>query len=600
VLYRADQDGNAAGVIAPPKWLWLAVALIWAVAVARMQLALGRSAWDYSLLDPDNYTRLQQVRDLLAGQSWWDLHQWRVDPPRGTLIHWSRLADLPFLLTFWIVTPFAGGHAEQVALLATPMWLVGLAFLFQARASAAVGGVWAGVAAAAYGALASRMLLKFLPGNIDHHAPQIVLLLGATAALIAGRGARAGLAAGTACAASLLVGLELLPHLGLVGLWVVAVWVARGDERRGLTLGYFAGLAGGTALLAALTVAPSQWLLPWTDVAGRGHLLAALLFGTAFAAAVALVRGDWRARFAVAGSIALVGGAVLLLLLTPEVIASPFVHVDPVLKRLWFDNVQEVRSARGIWRKSELDAIGLYGPLLFAVAAGGWQWTRLTGARRDGMALATALTAVALAIGLWQHRGTVAAYAVAAIPASVALAAVWTGGRAGLGAKALALLLLTSSTFPAVLDGGRAAWNSAHPTPAKAASRDVDCMVDTRAWSAWRGRPGLVLGGTDLGSMTLVATRNSVLGIGMHRNNEPNRFIFDLFMAPPERAHVMAVSRGGDYLLWCQNGAEGGIWRKAGGPKSLAEALERREPLPWLERQSLPGAKHLELYRIKR
>jgi hypothetical protein len=41
---------------------------------------------------------LVQVRDLLAGQGWFDLHQYRLGPDGGTLMHWSRIPDIPIIV----------------------------------------------------------------------------------------------------------------------------------------------------------------------------------------------------------------------------------------------------------------------------------------------------------------------------------------------------------------------------------------------------------------------------------------------------------------------------------------------------------------------
>src|SRR5579872_6829055 len=46
-------------------------------------------------LSTDDAMRLAQVRDLLAGQSWYDLTQWRMNVPFGLPMHWSRLIDAP-------------------------------------------------------------------------------------------------------------------------------------------------------------------------------------------------------------------------------------------------------------------------------------------------------------------------------------------------------------------------------------------------------------------------------------------------------------------------------------------------------------------------
>src|SRR3546814_13905610 len=48
------------------------------------------------LADTDDAMRMAQVRDLLAGQGWWDLTQYTVNPADGgVLMHGSRIVDAP-------------------------------------------------------------------------------------------------------------------------------------------------------------------------------------------------------------------------------------------------------------------------------------------------------------------------------------------------------------------------------------------------------------------------------------------------------------------------------------------------------------------------
>ena len=73
----------------------LAIILTWlCISVILLAVASTRIL-DNQYPDPDDALRLAQVRDLLAGQAWYDLHQYRMTPPDGTLMHWSRLVDLP-------------------------------------------------------------------------------------------------------------------------------------------------------------------------------------------------------------------------------------------------------------------------------------------------------------------------------------------------------------------------------------------------------------------------------------------------------------------------------------------------------------------------
>src|SRR4029078_13165404 len=86
--------------------------LIWAVTVATYLLAGSGPT-----RSTDDAMRLVQVRDLLAGQGWYDLTQYRLSPPEGVVMYWSRLIDVPiaFLIrvTDWAVP---AALAERLAL----------------------------------------------------------------------------------------------------------------------------------------------------------------------------------------------------------------------------------------------------------------------------------------------------------------------------------------------------------------------------------------------------------------------------------------------------------------------------------------------------
>src|SRR5918995_457132 len=64
----------------------------------------------------DDNLRMSQVRALLAGQDWFDLRQYRLNPPYGANIHWSRFVDLPIAAIILALRPFVGGaEAERAA-----------------------------------------------------------------------------------------------------------------------------------------------------------------------------------------------------------------------------------------------------------------------------------------------------------------------------------------------------------------------------------------------------------------------------------------------------------------------------------------------------
>src|SRR5690606_33981857 len=107
------------------SWLWsrswFAVSFYGVVTVAILLLINLPGATDYVGADNDDVMRLVQVRDLLAGQSWLDLTQYRLALDGGTLMHWSRLVDLPIAGLIWAFAQLLPAErAEAAALLVWP------------------------------------------------------------------------------------------------------------------------------------------------------------------------------------------------------------------------------------------------------------------------------------------------------------------------------------------------------------------------------------------------------------------------------------------------------------------------------------------------
>ena len=92
----------------------------------RVVAACGRLA-----LDTDGAMRLAgALRDLLAGQSWFDAAQHRMDVPFGLAMHWSRLVDAPLAAIVLALRPFVGAHAAENAALWIGRWLIFFAVLW--------------------------------------------------------------------------------------------------------------------------------------------------------------------------------------------------------------------------------------------------------------------------------------------------------------------------------------------------------------------------------------------------------------------------------------------------------------------------------------
>src|SRR3954451_12996726 len=100
----------------------LVLAALVAVALAAF-LAPGTQLGDVVLRlrlpDNDDAMRLVEVRDLLAGQGWFDTIQHRYLPPAGASMHWSRFIDAPIAALVAAFTPILGRTLAEGLVAAT-------------------------------------------------------------------------------------------------------------------------------------------------------------------------------------------------------------------------------------------------------------------------------------------------------------------------------------------------------------------------------------------------------------------------------------------------------------------------------------------------
>ena len=177
--------------------------------------------------DNDSLLRLVEIRDLIGGQAWFDLHQYRMGPPGGFVMHWSRLVDAPIAAIIVVVSALTGKPAtgETVALFAWTTPLMAAALTLLLRIARSVYDEWTIMPAFIICTAALHFSGVFAPGDIDHHNVQLTLCLAAITALIAGRGHIAGIATGTACALMLAVGMETLPYVAVAGMTAAATYL---------------------------------------------------------------------------------------------------------------------------------------------------------------------------------------------------------------------------------------------------------------------------------------------------------------------------------------------------------------------------------------
>ena len=217
------------------------------------------------LPDNDDMMRIAEIRDWIGGQRFNDLMQYRLGPPGGASMHWSRLADAVPAAMILLLTPLLGTHAAEVsAVIAWPALLFFLYLLLAGQIAVRLHGSPARPVAVILAALAFPTISLFIPGRIDHHALQIVLMLALVDGLLRRPSLATGAAMGMIAAASLAIGLESAPELVAVMAALGWLWLTGADAEDRRALGFGLSLAGATAFML-LFMHPDAWPREWCD-----------------------------------------------------------------------------------------------------------------------------------------------------------------------------------------------------------------------------------------------------------------------------------------------------------------------------------------------
>ncbi|WP_342069203.1 hypothetical protein [Yoonia algicola] len=160
-----------------PLFVVLCGAVVIVLAKAVMQGA-GMEE-NFISMGNDDIMRLVMVRDWLAGQSWFDTTQYRLMPPEGVLIHWSRYIDAgiaAFIVPFSYFMPM-----ERAELIGTAIWPTVILILTLLVIGYGTKRIFGPIAACF--AVMCTVLWPLLgdlharAGNLDHHNIQLLMMV---------------------------------------------------------------------------------------------------------------------------------------------------------------------------------------------------------------------------------------------------------------------------------------------------------------------------------------------------------------------------------------------------------------------------------------
>lgn len=548
------------------------IALFWLASAAILLDMRSEALADLDFGDTDDAMRLVQTRDLLAGQGWLDRTQYRLDPPAGVEMHWSRLPDAALGGLILIARPLLGERgAERFAVAAWPLLLLLAWFALLADFGRRVAGPSGGLAALFLGLLAVPATGQFLPARIDHHGLQVVLAL-ALVSLLARAPERpgAGAAGGLVAALMLAIGLETMPYLVAAEIALGVMW-ARDPCRLGPAVRLHGlVLALATAAMLGLSVPAASWTATACDSLSAPHVVAAMLAGLIWmtASMSGPELGTPVRRFAV---LALYGGAAaaLLVLLFPDCRGGPYEMIDARMRDIWLSHVREAQSLPALLGKSPDLAVAFLGFPLIGVAA------LATVLRRDGTRpewlLSGLCLVAAVLVSSWQVRGAYFAAGFAVLPTARLLVDLL--GRAAALPGTIGRVLASAAVL-ALLNGLPFALLGQWMAPERAgASAAGDSCTSPEALAALGALPAAtVLAGIDHGPDILVHTRHGVLAAPYHRNRDGLHAAFDIWTAPPEDAARLLRQRGVGLVAFCADAADIALLARR-APEGLAARL---------------------------
>lgn len=579
----------AADLIVPAMLVWLLVSAIFIITrwSAISQLLLP---------DPDDTLRMVQVRDLLAGQAWWDLHQYRVAPPQGMLMHWSRLVDAPLWAVQVMLRPLLGADiAERAALIVVPLLTLGCAILLAARLA------WRLIDAPLIGyaglllVLATPVTAQLQPLRIDHHGWQIVAVLAALNGLTARTSRAAGWIAGFALALGLAISLELLPIAALLaGVLVLRALYDPAERIAPAAFLQALALTGLGAFLLTHGLADIANHCDSLSPAWLGALVVAAMGTSAIAALPRLPRSGLVLAYGAAGALSL----AVLLALAPECGRGPFAALDPLVRTYWYANVHEgmpvwLQKPPAIAQMLVPPLLGLWAALRLHARSDGWLrrfWGEyalvLAGlivlsvlvARSAAFSCAAGVVPLAWQVREWRRR----IHRLRSPPSRVA------------GLLGIAALVMPGVPLLAVT---KLITRSAAPLADQGAQQVCDLSA---AAPALRRLPAAtVFTQIDLGPQLLAFTSHRVIATAHHRAPRAMHDLIAASIAAPDQARPVLARYSVRYVLVCPGLVEISKYR-ANAPRALVPQLADGRAPTWLKPLPLPAESGLRLWEVTR
>jgi hypothetical protein len=579
-------------------WKLITIAA-WLLFCAWFVYSKWSSIVTFNLGDTDDNMRMMQVRALLHGQGWFDLRQYRLNPPFGANIHWTRFVDLPLAGLILLLQPFVGGpKAQLIAAGVAPMLpyailLFGVALT--ARRLIDPRAFLLPIIAMIVAGLTNSM---FMPERIDHHGWQLALLSISIAGLADPRRIRGGLTLGISTALSLAIGIEMIIYLAVAGAAVALFWVADARERP-RAVAYAVSL-GGAIAFSFLVFASYDNRFAVCDALSPVWLSSLLVASALLLSLAWLNPADWKVRFAM-----VVGAGVILAafhaLMWPQCL-SRLEGVSPEVKYLWLSHVREARPVylQGWQIASLILALPVTGTIGWAVLA----WRNRVDADLFRRTVGSAVPGIVAGLLLfWQTRTGPAAQLMAVVGAVAivwVLAPVFDRSRNPI-LRTLGVILVAVIGFGAVVPFALKVIPGTKMTPREMEVERANRLCNfIGSYHPIALEPkGIVFTFVDLAPRLITLTHHDSIMGPYHRNGEQIADAMKAFRGSADQARRIFAKYHSNYLLTCPDSSTTTIFMSE-APNGFYGQLTRGEVPNWLTPVKLPADSPFRMWKISR
>lgn len=573
------------------------VVVIWVIQCVLLLTVTWSAIFDWKMGDPDDQLRLVQVRDWIAGQSWWNLDQSRMNPPFGGPMHWSRLVDIPLAGFILVVAQVTGQpFAEHITVALLPLLTLGIVVYLIALITRELFGAKAALVAAASIILMVPVIIQLAPMRIDHHGWQIVLFLTSVRYLLDYTApVRSAVIIGLALAVWTEISIEGLPF-AIVFMGLLALRWFNDDRGRGTQLAWaMASLAASSAIIF---VATERLALATNDcdelslfhIAAFMAAAAIVVFGTLVdrARPRQWQMGGKLLTLATAGSVAL----AVVMFVAPQCAGDTFAGLDPLVRQYWYN-----RTAEGLplWQQDgefivqQLTSIllGIVGVVLF--------FTSKISVSRNERIIVAILFAGCTIIGLQVARASVYSLCLTVILLAPVATELFIKAESygNIWYRNAVRILAVGLAMSGVVGANASAFFASFETPPTSAEfgRQERLMNLIRKCQSQKYIAPLdklptaqLMAGLDISPAILQFTRHKVVASGHHRNQSAMRDVIRAFVEDPDVARKIYARRNIQFLVTCNGSSELLMYRHH-APNGLWARLANGEQFSWLHRE---------------